>query len=131
MVGRSLLVWFAMLLTASINGAIRETVLIPRLGDTAGRGISTLILSALVLLLAWSTIRWINPRTFSDAWLIGAAWVVLVLAFEFLAGHYLFGKPWTELTQDYDLSRGWIWILVLITTAVAPSLAASMRGLLE
>lgn len=131
MAGRSLRVWFAMLLVASINGAIRETILIPRLGDVVGRGISTLILSALVLLLAWSTIRWINPRSTGDAWMIGAAWVVLVLAFEFLAGHYLFGKPWTELTQDYDLSRGRIWILVLITTAVAPSLAASMRGLLE
>jgi hypothetical protein len=32
----------------------------------------------------------------------------------------LFGKAWNELTQDYDVSRGRIWILVLLTTAVAP-----------
>ena len=48
---RSLVVWFAMLVTASINGAVREAWLIPRLGDTLGRAISTLMLSSLVLLL--------------------------------------------------------------------------------
>ena len=124
---RSFAVWFAMLVTASINGAVREAWLIPSLGDSMGRAISTVMLSALVLLLTWSTIRWIAPRSKSEAWLIGGCWVALTLAFEFIAGHYLFGKPWSELTQDYDLSSGRIWILVLVTTAVAPRLFAGLR----
>lgn len=131
MIMRSMVVWMAMLVIASMNGAVREGVLIPRLGDVTGRAISTLVLSALVVLLTWSTIRWIQPRSAAEAWTIGIAWVVLVLAFEFLAGHFLFRKPWPELTQDYNVVQGRIWILVLVTTLVAPRLCASMRGLLE
>jgi hypothetical protein len=55
--------------------------------------------------------------------------VVLVLAFEFLAGHYLFGTPWSELLADYNVMRGRIWPLVLVTTFVAPYLAGRMRGM--
>lgn len=122
---RSLVVWLLMLVTASINGAVRELWLIPRLGDDIGRALSTVMLSALLLLLTWATIRWMSPRSTSEAWLIGGCWVVLTLTFEFIAGHYLFGKPWSELTQDYDVMRGRIWILVLVTTAVAPRLFIS------
>lgn len=125
---RALLVWLVMLIVASLNGAFREALLVPRLGDPIGRAISTVMLSALVLLLAWFTIQWIAPPSTRDAWMIGALWVALTLTFEFVGGHYLFGKPWAELTADYDVLRGRIWIVVLITTAVAPRLASAMRG---
>ena len=46
--------------------------------------------------------------------------MVLALAFELLDGHYLFGNPWNQLLDDYDVLRGRIWILVLVTTAIAP-----------
>jgi hypothetical protein len=125
---RALVVWFAMLVVASINGAFREAFLIPKLGDTPGRAISTLMLSAMVVLLTWLTIRWMAPPSPRAAWAIGVLWVALTLAFEFLAGHYLFGKPWSELTTDYNLARGRIWILVLIVTAIAPPVCAALRG---
>jgi len=128
---RSLAVWFVMLVGASVNGALREAVLIPQLGDTAGRAMSTLMLCSLVLLLTWSTIRWISPRSTREAWLIGGFWVALTLVFEFIAGHYLFGQPWNELTQDYDVLQGRIWVLALVTIAVAPRLCASARGVIE
>jgi hypothetical protein len=56
-------------------------------------------------------------------------WVALTLAFEFLAGHYLFHKPWAALLADYDLSRGRIWILVLVATLLMPLWLARERGL--
>jgi len=61
--------------------------------------------------------------------MIGVLWLVLTLAFEFLAGHYVFGNPWSRLWTDYDVLRGRIWILVLVTTLVAPVIAARIRGL--
>ena len=125
---RALAVWFVMLVVASMNGAFREAFLIPKLGDTAGRAISTLMLSTLVVLLTWATIAWIHPRSIREAWIIGGCWVALTLAFEFIGGHYLFGKPWGELTQDYDVLRGRIWILVLVVIAIAPRLFTSLRG---
>jgi hypothetical protein len=53
--------------------------------------------------------------------LIGAVWLALTLAFEFLAGHYLFGSSWERLLADYDLLRGRVWILVLLATLFAPA----------
>jgi hypothetical protein len=117
---RAVIVWFVMLVVASVNGAFREAFLIPKLGDMAGRAISTVMLSTLVVVLTWATITWIHPRSHREAWMIGGIWVALTLAFEFVAGHYLFGKPWGELTEDYNVLQGRIWILVLLTIAVAP-----------
>jgi hypothetical protein len=130
MVKRSLVIWILMLVVASVNGAIREAVLIPMLGDVAGRAASTLMLCALVLLLTYLTILWIHPRSGRETWIVGGLWVALTLAFEFLAGHFLFGNPWSQLIEDYNVMRGRIWILVLITITLAPRLCAGIRGLL-
>jgi hypothetical protein len=56
--------------------------------------------------------------------------VALTLGFEFLAGHFLFGDPWSQLLEEYNVFRGRIWILVLVTIAIAPRLCARVRGLL-
>ena len=129
MVKRSLVIWMLMLVVASVNGAIREALLIPMLGDIAGRAVSTLALSGIVVLLTYLTIRWIHPRSGRETWIISILWVTLTLAFEFLAGHYLFGNQWSQLLEDYNVFRGRIWILVLITIALAPFVCARIRGL--
>jgi hypothetical protein len=131
MVQRALLVWFVLLVAASANGALRQAVLIPAIGDVAGRAVSTVILAAAIALLTWLTIGWIGPRSARKASTVGALWVALTLAFEFLAGHYLFATPWGALLEDYDVLRGRIWILVLIVTAVAPRVAAGRRGVIS
>jgi hypothetical protein len=130
MIGRALVVWFAVLLLASLNGVARETWLIPRMGDQIGRALSTVILCGLVFLMAWLTIGWVGPDSRSDALWVGALWLVLTLAFEFLVGHYGLGKSWSALLEDYDLSRGRIWVAVLVTVLLAPLWTARMRGLL-
>lgn len=73
---------------------------------------------------------WIRPDNLRDAIAIGLAWLVVTLAFEFGFGRAR-GKPWAELLADYDVLKGRIWVLVLVTTAVAPYLAARARGLLS
>jgi hypothetical protein len=61
--------------------------------------------------------------------IIGMLWLALTLAFEFLVGHYVFRKPWTELIQDYDITRGRIWPLVLVMVLFAPLWTARIRRL--
>jgi len=131
MIKRALAVWLVMLLLAIINGAVRQAWLIPRLGANSGRLVSTIALSALIGVVTWFTIAWIRPRSSGDTYLVGVLWVALTLAFEFLAGHFLFGSPWSELLEDYHLLRGRIWPLVLLTMAVAPRLCAGCRGLVR
>ena len=128
---RALLAWLVLLALAVVNGAAREAWLIPRVGGSAGHAVSSLSLSALIFLLSWLTIGWINPATAREASLIGLVWLALTLAFEFLAGHYVFRKPWNELLADYDVLSGRMWILVLVTTTLAPLLTANMRHLVD
>lgn len=131
MLKRLLIVWFAMLLMASVNGGVREVFLVPLLGPGSARAASTLFLCAIVFLLTSLTIAWIGPRSPRDAWVIGGIWVALTLAFEFLAGHYLFANPWSELLADYNVFRGRIWILAVISILIAPRLCARARGLVN
>jgi hypothetical protein len=125
---RALLVWFALLVLAFANGAVRESALVPRLGEALAHAVSSVTLSVAILILSWFTITWIRPTSVSDAWRIGVTWLALTLAFEFLAGHYIFGDPWSRLWADYNVLRGRIWVLVLATTLVAPVIAARARA---
>jgi hypothetical protein len=127
MVRRSVIVWFAMLIMASANGGVREALLVPTMGPGAARAVSTLLLCAIVFLLTYFTIRWIGPRSSRDAWIIGALWVAFTLGFEFLAGHFLFGNPWSELLEEYNVFRGRIWVLAVVTILVAPWVCARAR----
>jgi hypothetical protein len=127
MIVRTIAIWCVLLTLASVNGFAREALLIPRFGVVIGRAISTIALSALIMIVSWATIQWIAPRSPQDAWLIGLIWVALTLAFEFLGGHYLFHNPWSRLLEDYNVLRGRIWVLVLMTTFVAPRVSAALR----
>src|SRR3954447_248527 len=80
---RDNLIWLGILVLASLNGAVRDLLLAPRLGDPIARAVSTVVLCTLVLLVTWPTIRWIGPRNSRQALLIGVLWLILTLAFEF------------------------------------------------
>jgi hypothetical protein len=108
---------------AVMNGALREVVLTPALGTQWGHVVSTLLLAALILVLAAISGHWIGFQNDSEAVRVGLLWTVLVLAFEFLAGHFLFGRSWEYLLADYNVSAGRVWVLVPIVTLFAPLLS--------
>src|SRR5678810_776761 len=113
MIFRAIAIWFLILIFAVVNGFVRERFLIPSLGDLPGHIVSTLILSAVVLVAIVATAGWIGFDNFSGA---------------FLVGHYLFGEPWGKLLADYDILHGRIWPLVLITELVAPAIAVWLKS---
>ena len=119
---RALAVWVLLLVIAIVNGAVRETVLTPKFGPRSAHVLSTLSLSALILAAAWLTAPFVHYESVSAAWTVGVLWVVLTLAFEFLAGRFVFGKTWEVLFADYDILQGRIWPLVLLVTLLAPVL---------
>lgn len=126
---RALIVWLGIAVLAVGNGGLREGVLKRLLGDRLAHVISTLLLGAVVLAVSFLSVPWIGPSTPSEAWLLGAGWLAATLAFEFLAGHYLFGNPWKKILHDYDVKRGRVWVLVPICTLMGPPLA--FRGFEE
>lgn len=122
--GRALLrgagVWVGILIAANVNGALRELALRPLLGPALAHVVSTLLLCVLILLIARLSITWIAPEDAGMAVRVGVLWLVLTLAFEFLAGRYLFGNSWERILDEYDVTAGRLWILVPIVTLVAP-----------
>jgi len=125
---RWLVVWCVFVVLAIMNGGFRDAVVTPRLGEFGGHITSTALLCGAIFAVTWFTIDWVRPLTSSDALLIGGGWAVMTVAFEFLAGHYVFGSAWTTLLADYDLLAGRVWVLVLVTLAFAPLLAARARA---
>ena len=122
MLGRAAAIWFAIMVAAILNGAARDILLVPRLGDPIARAISCVTLAIVIVGVTWFTLRWIGVGAVSEGWTIGGVWLCMTLLFEFGVGHYVFQTPWTTLLRDYNLLAGRLWILVLIATLIAPPL---------
>jgi hypothetical protein len=124
---RAVVAWFALMVLAIANGTMREFLLTPRVGPKLGHVLSTVLLCAFVFAVARLLMPWIGAQHSVDAWKVGALWVALTLAFEFLVGHYVFQNSWEKLLADYNISQGRIWVLVPISTLIAPRLALITR----
>ncbi|HVK37206.1 MAG TPA: hypothetical protein VNA88_01640 [Candidatus Kapabacteria bacterium] len=127
MILRAFLAWLVIVVLAIMNGTIRQALLLPMMGETAARAVSTIVLSAVVVVMTMIALPRIRPASRGEAWQIGALWLVLTLAFEFLVGHYVFGNPWSKLLADYDIGAGRIWVLALIVTLCAPAVLYGWR----
>jgi hypothetical protein len=125
---RSLLTWLVLLAAMMVNGTLRVLVLQPRLGEDLAR--QAACVSGIVVILALTALLLprlgeIGPRGFLE---VGAVWLVLTVAFEFLFGHYVGGATWESLLADYDLRQGRLWPLVLVAVLVAPWLVSLARS---
>lgn len=49
---RAIVVWALMLMIAALNGAVRDLVVAPRVGDVPARALSTVILCVVILLVS-------------------------------------------------------------------------------
>jgi hypothetical protein len=126
--GRALAVWMAILVLAVFNGIVRESVLVPALGSGPGLFLSGLLLSCFILVVAFLALPWLGARSTRQLLLVGIGWVSLTLVFEFSFG-WLQGMNLDELLSAYTFEGGNIWPVVLLVTAVAPWLAARLRGM--
>lgn len=114
--------WLLLAVLAVVNAALRELVIIPRVGEYAGHVVSTVLLVGIIsvvsaLYFTMSTIDY----TRMELVLVGGLWVALTVGFEFLVG-YLEGIPVEETVAQYNVLAGRVWIVVPITLFVAPLL---------
>lgn len=125
---RAVAIWFVLLIGAFANGTFRELVISPRLGAPTAHAISCFLFSAIILSVAYATVEWIRPASPAEAMIVGLGWMTLTLVFEFGFG-MLRGMTWPQMLADYNVMNGRLWVVVLFTTAVAPVVAARMRGM--
>jgi len=96
-------IWLILIVAGILNGVFRESFITPKVGEHTGH------------------ILKIN-YTKTDLLLIGAFWTMLTILFEFGFGHYVMGHSWSKLFADYNILKGRVWSLVLLTTFIAPLL---------
>jgi len=124
---KAIAIWIAILMLAMANGFLREFVLMPRFGTPAALVLSGLLLSALILGVAYLSLPWVKPEAPIQYWLVGFGWLALTLVFEFSFGLGQ-GKSWSVMLEAYSFKAGNLWPVVLAVTALAPYLAAKLRG---
>ncbi|MDY6837257.1 MAG: hypothetical protein SWH78_04705 [Thermodesulfobacteriota bacterium] len=112
--------WVGMAIVAILNGAIREKVYGPFMGELSAHQLSTLMGLILLGAYTWILTGACQIQSSTQAFGIGGMWLIMTIVFEFIFGHYVIRHPWDRLFRDYNLLKGRIWSLVLIWTAVAP-----------
>jgi hypothetical protein len=123
-----LLAWVGASVIAIANGIARRALYEQRTGVMGAHYVSTASLIALLGAYMWLVAgRWPIP-TRRTALLIGSVWTMLTIGFEFGLGRFVVGDAWAKLVEQYDVSRGNIWILVPLWTALGPALMGQVRA---
>ena len=116
-------VWAIFGVLAIINGAIRNKFYAPKIGEYPGHVISTIIAICFVVVGTYLLLRFMRiDYSNIDLLLIGGFWVILTVLFEFVFGHYVMGNPWEKLLADYNILKGRLWSLFLLTEFISPLL---------
>lgn len=124
------LVWMAIATLAIGNGVFRESVLVPNIGQGAALPISGISLSFIVFVVTYLVFPFFGKRNLLTYFLIGAQWVFMTLLFEFLFGHYVSGKSWSSIFQVFNILKGDLFVLVLLTSLISPVIVAKIKSVL-
>jgi hypothetical protein len=125
---KAVLAWFVLFAVMFANGAIRVVVLQPQLGEDRARQVASLSGVALVLTVSRLFVRLSPEAVPSQLLWVGVAWLTGTLAFEFLFGHFVSGLSWSALLADYNIIRGRLWALILISVCLGPWFWGAVSG---
>ena len=121
-------IWGVILVCAVLNGAVREAVLVPKLGNPLALVLSGLLLAACILAVSFALVPKLGRLQPRHCLYLGLFWLCLTLVFEFSFGRLLQHRSWSELLEAYTFKNGNIWPLVLVVTLIAPLVAVRLRG---
>jgi len=111
-----------MVFIAIANGALREGCYGEHLSELRAHQVSTVTGILLFGVYIWVLLRLWKPESAGQALTIGLMWLGMTVAFEFLFGHYVAKRPWSDLLHDYNLLAGRVWVVVLVWVTIAPYL---------
>lgn len=128
MLKKSILIWLAIIPLAILNGGLRETFLIPLLGEKFAQPLSGIILCLFIFLLSFIFVPRLGKGAAQTYRQIGFLWVVLTLSFETSFG-LAEGLSFGEILKAYDITTGNLWLIVVIFIGIAPRLIAKIKRL--
>ena len=112
--------WLVLAVLAIVNGILRGSTYGRMVPELAAHQISTFTAIVLTGTAVWFFHRRHPIASIREAWLIGAMWLAMTIAFEFGFGHFVAGHSWERLLADYDVLSGRVWSLFLVWILVMP-----------
>lgn len=126
---RAFAVWLLLIGVESAHGVLRALFLEPYVGELPARRMGFFVGALIVLGVACLSVRWIRAGTTARLVAVGVLWLCLTLAFELWLGRFVMGLSWDRLALEYDVTRGALMPFGLLLVALAPLIAARLRGL--
>ena len=117
---KAALAWLVLFVVMFANGAARVVVLQPWLGEDRARQVASFTGVVLVLLVGWIFVRTSPQATSGQLLWVGVGWLTGTLAFEFLFGRFVSGLSWSALLADYNVFKGRLWSLIVISVCLGP-----------
>lgn len=126
-VSRSLATWIVLITAEIVHGIIRAIVLVPFVGEFRSNQIGVFSGSAIILLIAYLTIRWIGAIRPRELWSVGLIWSVMTVLFEVSFGRLVMRVTWERIFADYNLLDGGLMPLGILFMILAPIIAFKLR----
>lgn len=118
-----LAMWLVLLALAMANGVARVKLIEPRLGEDRARQLHTVLLALAALAVALPFVRAEGVTEAGPLLILGLVWSGLTVTFECAMGR-MQGQPWSTILADWDLARGRLWPVFLVSLAATPWIAA-------
>lgn len=117
-------IWVSIIPVAILNGGFRENVLV-KLGRAANP-ISGILLSICIFAIAYALIPRIAQCSKKDYIIFGIMWFFLTNLFDF-SMFIKNGLGIADFLQVFNFTTGNFWIIVVISSLVAPFAAAKIK----
>jgi hypothetical protein len=119
-------------IAAIANGALRDVLLTPLLGEHPAEILSVLLLLIFIYIITALLLGRAGPvRRSADLWALGVLWMVLTIAFELVFFGVFLGVPVSELLAAYNVFAGELWLVVVVGVLLAPPLVGAGLHLLH
>ncbi len=128
-VSRSLAIWIVLMLAEITHGILRAILLVPWVGEFRSNQIGVFTGSVIILVIVYSTIRWIGATGRWAPLVVGAIWLMLTVAFEVLFGRLVVKVSWERIASDYNLLQGGMMPIGLLILFFSPLVALMLRKL--
>ncbi len=119
--------WLVLLLAAIINATIRTRFIQPKIkNELRSHQISSITAIIFFLFIIYLFFRFTTAEyTENQVVNIGFMWMILTIIFEFLFGRFVMKNSFSRLLEDYNLTKGRLWIWVLISLLIGPVLVTT------
>lgn len=124
---KAAIVWFVIAFFAVLNGIFREHVLKPCLGETLALPLSGITLSIIIFTITLLSFRLFDKNSSRTYLYIGIQWVSMTLLFEYIFGHYVIGRSWLNLLEVFNILKGDLFIVALLTSLFSPLLVSLIK----